>query len=207
MTSNPSTPRPLWPPSSPEKAGRLPMSMTLKPSPKDNPCRPGPAVGEVCVIARRGWLPGFFQVLRYWGPPVAWCVAILLFSGDLGSSRRTLSLFYWLMSWFPHLTPMEVEAWHVWFRKLGHLSAYAILYLLFFRAAHLHLAWRPGHTCLVALALTLGVAITDETRQALVPARSGTPLDVGLDMVGALLAAAVVPGLWRPGRASPTSRT
>lgn len=138
--------------------------------------------------------------LRFWGPPLLWCMAILLFSGDLGSSRRTLGLFHWLMSWFPHFSPQEVEAWHVWLRKLGHVSAYAILYLLFFRAVHLHLALPPGRTCLVALALTLAVAVTDETRQALTPARSGTPWDVGLDMMGALLAAGVIPGLWRPPR-------
>lgn len=177
--------------------------MTLKPWQKAVPLRPGQAAGEVCALTKQGYLSGFSQIIRYWGPPVAWCVAILLFSGDLGSSRRTLSLFYWLMSWFPHLSPHEVEAWHVWFRKLGHLSAYAILYLLFFRAAHLHLALRPLRTCLLALALTLGVAVTDETRQALVPARTGTPLDVGLDMVGALLAAGVIPGLWRPARRAP----
>lgn len=177
--------------------------MTPQPGNMNDPRRPPQAAGEVCVIPQRGYGAGFSQMLRYWGPPVAWCVAILLFSGDLGSSRRTLSLFYWLMSWFPYLTPMEVEAWHAWFRKLGHLSAYAILYLLFFRAAHLHLTLRPLRTCLLALALTLGVAVTDETRQALVPARTGTPLDVGLDMVGALLAAVVIPGLWRPARREP----
>ncbi|MCL6621672.1 MAG: VanZ family protein [Syntrophobacterales bacterium] len=131
---------------------------------------------------------------------MAWCAAILIFSGDLGSSRKTLGLFYWLMSWFPQLTPQEVEAWHAWFRKLGHLSAYAVLYLLFFRAAHLHLGLAPGRTCLVALVLTLGVAGVDETRQSLHPARSGTPADVGRDMLGALMAAIVIPGLWRPGR-------
>lgn len=177
--------------------------MTPQPGNMDDPRRPPQAAGEVCVITKRGYVAGFSQMLRFWGPPLAWCVAILLFSGDLGSSRRTLSLFYWVMSWFPHLTPMEVEAWHVWFRKLGHLSAYAILYLLFFRAAHLHVALRPLHTCLLSLSLTLGVAVVDESRQFLIPSRSGTPMDVGLDMAGALLAAVFIPGLWRPSGRGP----
>jgi|GEM_PF-1367522 len=140
---------------------------------------------------------------RYWSPPLLWCAGILLLSGDLGSSRKTLSLFYWVISWFPHLSPAEVEAWHAWWRKLGHILAYGILYLLFFRALGLHLPRRPWSSCLLALILTTGVAGADEVRQSLVPTRSGTVADVGLDLFGALLAAGLIPGLWRRQRPGP----
>lgn len=72
-------------------------------------------------------------------------------------------------------------------RKLIHMSEYALLCFLLWRALRTVVAGRA------AIALALGVAIaysaTDEYHQRSVRGRHGTPIDVGIDAVGAGVAA------------------
>jgi VanZ family protein len=127
----------------------------------------------------------------------------VILSGDLGSSANTLSLLHRFLGLFAALSPQEAEAVHYYARKLGHLTAYAILYLLCFRALKLHFPGRPWLTCLAALALSVLVAALDEGRQSLVHTRHGSLNDVVLDLAGMALAASLIPGLWRPGEREP----
>ncbi len=75
-------------------------------------------------------------------------------------------------------------------RKLAHFCGYALLAALWWRALRTKLTKRP------ALALSLAIcvlyAVTDELHQTLVSGRSGTPLDVGIDAVGALTAVGLI---------------
>lgn len=127
-----------------------------------------------------------------------WGVAILVLSGELGSSANTLSLIRQVVAFFAALSPDELNALHVFLRKVGHVSAYGLLYLLFFRALKLHLTGRPWLTCLAAMTLSTLVAGLDEGCQALSPSRHGSVADVLLDFSGIVLAALLIPGLWRP---------
>ena len=85
----------------------------------------------------------------------------------------------------------ELPAWEVVLRKLGHMTEYAVLWLLWWRAlGHRHVA--------AAVAITLGYAATDEFHQTFVTGRHGTPVDVLIDAAGVAVAAA----LYRRSRAS-----
>lgn len=86
----------------------------------------------------------------------------------------------------------------LWVQKSVHLTEYAVLALLLFRALG------GGRSVLVAGAwawgLAVGYGVTDEIHQAFISTRHGSVADVGLDALGAAL------GLWllwarrRPGQ-------
>lgn len=111
------------------------------------------------------------ELLRVWLPPVAMMAIIFAFS-SLPASDEPHGFLY------------------VASRKLAHVSEYALLLALWWRAL------RTRTSDARALALALGIAfvyaVTDELHQTLVSGRAGRALDVGIDMVGALGAAALI---------------
>ena len=109
--------------------------------------------------------------LRLWGPPVAVMAIIFAFSSMPASDD-------------PH------GVLYVATRKVAHIAEYALLLALWWRA----LRTRTGERRALgfALAIALAYAISDELHQTLVSGRSGRPLDVGIDMGGALAAAALI---------------
>jgi len=147
--------------------------------------------------AKAAWLrtPVYFS---YWLPPLLWCAMVLLFSGDWGSSRHTLGLLRWLLSWIPSLSPAQINMIHYYCRKSGHVLAYGILYFLWFRAFQGNLHYSVKNAALWSLGLSLLVALTDEGHQAMLGSRSGSLQDVGLDFSAALLAAWLTTIFWRP---------
>jgi VanZ family protein len=72
-------------------------------------------------------------------------------------------------------------------RKLAHFCEYALLLGLWWRA----LLTKVSHRRALALAFAIAVlyAVTDEIHQTFVNGRSGNPLDVAIDITGALAAA------------------
>ena len=74
--------------------------------------------------------------------------------------------------------------WDYVLRKLAHLTEYAVLAALLIRATGSY-AWAFG--------LAVAYAATDEVHQLFVRGRHGSPIDVGIDAVGALIGL----GLWR----------
>ena len=94
--------------------------------------------------------------LARWGPVVAWAAVIFAFSS------------------VPHLST-GLGDWDLVLRKLAHLTEYAILGALLYRAVGR--AWP-------AVALGSLYAVTDELHQAFVEGRVASPLDWGLDTVG-----------------------
>jgi len=77
-------------------------------------------------------------------------------------------------------------------RKVGHASVFGILALLSWRALGMTTAWRQPRSWVVALGLTAAYAITDELHQGFVAGRTPSPVDVGIDTLGALVAVAIV---------------
>ena len=69
-------------------------------------------------------------------------------------------------------------------RKGAHMTEFGLLWLLWHRA----LGWRAP---LVAAAIAVGYAVTDELHQATVEGRHGTPVDVFIDAAGVAVAAAL----------------
>lgn len=73
-------------------------------------------------------------------------------------------------------------------KKLAHATAYGILFL-FWKNAFNRTKLHPDLILMLALILTLGYAISDEWHQTFVTGRHGQIFDVGVDMVGAFVAA------------------
>jgi VanZ family protein len=92
--------------------------------------------------------------------------------------------------------PVSDQAWlviHHHIRKTGHAIGYGLLSGLFFRAWFVTIklfserrvrVWQMSG--LLALACTLAVGSSDEFHQKFVPSRSSSPLDVAVDMAGAI---------------------
>jgi VanZ family protein len=129
--------------------------------------------------------PFFF----YWLPPLLETAAILVLSGDLGSSRHTRELIEWLSSWLPFLKMAPMEETQGYLRKTGHITAYGVLYILWFRALLWRLSPRRGAAILLSLGLCLLTALLDEGHQAMLASRTGCLSDVALDFGAAALAA------------------
>ena len=83
--------------------------------------------------------------------------------------------------------------WDVLLRKLAHVTEYAVLTALWWRAMRSLGVRRP---ILVAIAISLGYAATDEYHQTFIEGRHGTPVDVLVDSIGMTIAALLI---WRLG--------
>ena len=126
--------------------------------------------------------------LATWAPPILWLTVVLAMSSAEFSAENTHGvlhpLFAWLMPW---LTPEHIGFLHGLARKGAHLSEYAILAALWFRAFAHGGASRPA-AAWWALAVSVVCAAVDETRQSFVPSRTGSAGDVLIDTVGAAIA-------------------
>ena len=110
------------------------------------------------------------------GPPVALMGVIFFLSAqpDLNSGLGTIDLIG---------------------RKLIHATEYAALCFLWWRA--LRTVAPRARALLLALAITIGYACTDEIHQRGVHGRHGSPVDVAIDSAGALIAAGLIRSRWR----------
>jgi hypothetical protein len=73
--------------------------------------------------------------LKYWLPPLVWMAAIFTGSSDAKSSQHSSRFVEPILHWlFPHMTQPHIEQIHYDFRKFCHLTEYAILALLLWRA-------------------------------------------------------------------------
>ncbi len=123
--------------------------------------------------------------LLAWLPVLAWAGLIFAFSAQ--SDLRFL----------------EDQGLDFVVRKVGHAGVFGILALLVWRALGMTTEWRQPRTWAVALGLTAGYAITDELHQGFVAGRYPSPVDVGIDILGALIAIGIVLVIaGRRGRAS-----
>ena len=116
---------------------------------------------------------------------------IFLGSGDAESYRHSSSFFVPLLHWlFPQLSAERIEAVHHLFRKCGHLTEYALLALLLWRAIrHARRApLTPGQWRWDEAGLTLAIiflyAASDELHQIFVPLRTALVTDVFIDTSG-----------------------
>jgi VanZ family protein len=123
------------------------------------------------------------------------------------SSRIIGPLVHWLL---PHLSEQCIESIVFAVRKLAHLTEYAILGLLLWRALRKPARNKPQpwewRTAAHTVLLVMLYAATDEFHQAFVPSRQASVWDVLLDTAGAIFALLLVwaVGGWRkidqPGR-------
>lgn len=109
--------------------------------------------------------------LGLWGPPIAAMVVIFAFSAmPSNSSHHSLIVFI--------------------LRKVAHFSEYALLAALLWRAVRARA--RGDRALILAWAVAVAYAATDEFHQTLVSGRVGTPRDVLIDAAGAAVAVLVI---------------
>ena len=89
------------------------------------------------------------------------------------------------------LDPLLIEKYHIHFyvRKLAHFTEYFVLCLLIFRIAKHYVA--RNSALLMSWGLAVAYACTDEWHQSFIPGRGAAISDVGIDAMGAALAALI----------------
>ncbi len=125
-----------------------------------------------------------------WIPTLLWLAMIACFSTDVFSARHTGSLTWKILHWiYPSISIELFDLIHFFIRKTAHFTAYGFLSFLSYRSWRATFPSRAPWTFKwagLALALTLAAASSDEFHQSFVPSRTSSPLDVLLDMMGAI---------------------
>jgi len=140
--------------------------------------------------------------IKYWLPVLVWMVFIFGFSSDTMSFQHSSRIIGPLVHWlFPNVSSEAVNSIVFAVRKAAHVTEYALLALLIWRAVRKPV--RPdlrgwsGAQARLALILVVLYAATDELHQTFVPSRQGSVWDVLLDASGAALGLLL---LWAFGR-------
>jgi VanZ family protein len=108
-------------------------------------------------------------------------------SSSQGSINQTSRFIGPLLKFlFPDASTETLLFYHGIIRKLAHLSEYAVLGLLACRA--FVLSPLRSHPFVFAAVTVFVVAAIDETNQSFNPLRTGSPVDVLIDVVGGLAA-------------------
>ena len=128
--------------------------------------------------------------LKHWAPPIIWMSMIFWFSTDLFSADNTGSLLSNILSFiYPGATQGLFDSIHFYVRKAAHLTEYAVLALLLFRAfrsgsqARWRLRWAISSVLFVFLYASL-----DEYHQTFTRRRTGSVYDILIDTSGAAAA-------------------
>ena len=146
--------------------------------------------------------------LKYWVPVLLWLALIFSASGDKSSGRHSSRIIAPIVRWLvPNISQKNLDTVVYSVRKAAHVTEYAILALLLWRALYkpgrsrsdgtpLSWRWRPA---VIAFVLATLYAITDEFHQTFVPTRTGQTMDVFIDAFGAALGLLAVwlVGRWR----------
>ena len=124
--------------------------------------------------------------LQRWLPVVVWATFISWFSTDAFSARSTHNYIDPILRLlFGDLTPAGFRTWHNIVRKGAHLIEYAILGGLTCRALTTPGARVPRAMIARTLVFCAAYAMLDEAHQSFVPSRTGSGIDVLVDLTGA----------------------
>lgn len=117
----------------------------------------------------------------------------LIFAGstDLLSGEHTSRFIIPFLLWLnPHISFQTIALIQFLVRKAGHVTEYAILAMLLWRALRYRWStirksfWKPA---LLALVVAMIYAATDEFHQSFFPSRTATAHDVMIDISGAIV--------------------
>lgn len=132
------------------------------------------------------------STLRFWLPVLLWIGVIFIFSSDMASAEQTSRIIGPLLRWLvPDVSPATIGQVQLAVRKCAHLTEYGILGLLVFRAfvwSGKRSAWPWAAASWLGAATCAGL---DEFRQTFTAARTGSPIDVMIDALGAALGVAI----------------
>jgi VanZ family protein len=127
--------------------------------------------------------------LKYWLPLLVWLVVIFLGSTNLMSAEHTSRFIVPFLLWLKPMSPQTIWVILVFMRKCAHVTEYAILALLLWRAL------RSLPAVSMKMSMSFGAALLgctvfaamDEFHQSFVKSRTPSVHDVLLDVAGALL--------------------
>ena len=128
--------------------------------------------------------------LKHWLPVLIWLGVIFLGSTDMLSAEHTSRFLVPFLRWIdPQISFATLNAIQLGIRKLGHLTEYAILAMLLWRALRSGTRWQMKMSILFLVAVLASAifAASDEFHQSFVPSRTGSPNDVMIDICGALV--------------------
>jgi VanZ family protein len=147
-------------------------------------------------------VPKLGSFLKYWLPALIWMAIIFSASSDTKSAEHSSRILAPFIHWIaPSLSEKSVSDIVFFFRKCAHLTEYAILALLFWRALRKPVPndarpWRWTDAVWPVFFVAL-YAASDEIHQLFVPTREGRVTDVIIDTSGAIVG---VFFLWLAGR-------
>ena len=128
--------------------------------------------------------------LKYWLPLLIWLGVIFVGSTSIMSSEHTSRYIVPFLLWLkPGMSPVAIWTILVVARKCAHVTEYAVLALLLWRALR-SVRFLRTKTLMVFGAVLLGCALfaaSDEFHQTFVKSRTPSGRDVVLDVTGALL--------------------
>ena len=128
--------------------------------------------------------------LKHWLPVLIWLGVIFLGSTDMLSAEHTSRFLVPFLRWIdPQISFATLNAIQLGIRKLGHLTEYAILAMLLWRALRSGTRWQIKMSILFLVAALASAifAASDEFHQSFVPSRTASPNDVMIDICGALI--------------------
>jgi len=127
---------------------------------------------------------------KYWLPVLIWLGFIFIGSTDVLSAEQTSRFLVPFLRWLkPDISAEVLLRIHFLVRKLGHVTEYAILAALLWRALRGGKNLRAKMSILFLTASTACAifAATDEFHQSFVPSRTAAVGDVFIDICGALI--------------------
>lgn len=129
-----------------------------------------------------------------WLPLLVWMSLIFLFSTDIFSGSETggiiLPVFRFLLRWA--FSEQVLNILHHLLRKGAHLTEYAVLGLLWYRALNLTIREWNSRAAFQAFILSAFYAATDEFHQTFTLTRDGRVADVIIDSTGVVMAIAAL---------------
>jgi|SRR5919108_600156 VanZ family protein len=130
------------------------------------------------------------SLLKYWLPLLIWLSVIFVGSTNLMSTEHTSRLVVPFLLWLkPGMSPRTIWVILVVIRKCAHVTEYAVLALLLWRALRSVSGLRT-RTLMAFGAVVLGCALfaaSDEFHQTFIKSRTPSVRDVFLDIAGAIL--------------------
>lgn len=138
------------------------------------------------------------KIALAWLCVAAWIALIWVSSSEEVSFQTTSRFVVPFLRWLdPEMSWRTINNTHTLIRKAAHLTEYTVLSALAFRAFRVSLDIRLGHVGLLTLGIVLAVAGLDELRQAWLPTRTGSLIDVLLDLTGGAIGVGLLIGFHR----------
>src|SRR6266702_840056 len=147
--------------------------------------------------------------LKYWLPVLIWLGLIFVGSTDALSAEQTSRFLVPFLRWLdPQISIAAIAAIQLVVRKVGHITEYGILAMLLWRGLRRGTRFQARVSILFLLAWLAATifAVTDEFHQSFVPLRTASPIDVMIDICGAMIGLIICLMFAARGRSGPLNQ-